>query len=211
MPDIFGRNPEDYAVVRQMSDDGSWERYQADNAERRPDAQPLHDFNALSAGPPQRYERAAEDAQALGYLTNSQLAIQTMVDEVMYTAFRLPDFVELDMSVPEGALSWGPRVMDRTGKAKRVATSGDDVPTATVSRTLVPKPVHYYGLDAIWTIEEIRGAMMSGTPLDTESIEAAVMGSPPCVRSLNIPPRLRLLLWGMAMTILPVRASYSAR
>ena len=40
MPDIFGREPEEYAVIRQMQEDKTWDRYQEAHAERRPDAEP---------------------------------------------------------------------------------------------------------------------------------------------------------------------------
>ena len=88
MPDIFGRNPEDYPFVRALHANNQWERYQAGNAERRPASMPQHDFNALGAGAPREFARAAEDAQALGFLTNNLLGIQTMIDNIMYTAYR---------------------------------------------------------------------------------------------------------------------------
>ena len=100
-----------------------------------------------------------------------------MVDEVMYTAYRLPQFVYLNTGIPEGAPIYGVRVRDRVGRAARITAPGHDAPSATVSETLVPQPMHDYGLDAEWSISELRGAMMGGTPLDTESIEAAVTGS----------------------------------
>ena len=37
--------------------------------------------------------------------------------------------------------------------------------------------MHWYGLDAEWSLDELRGAMMAGVPLDTEAIEAAVTGT----------------------------------
>ena len=87
MPDIFGRNPEDYPFVRALHENNQWERYQRANADRRPNGEPQHKFNALGAGAPQGMERAAEDAQALGFLTNNLLSIQTMIDNLMYTAY----------------------------------------------------------------------------------------------------------------------------
>ena len=126
---------------------------------------------------PAQFQRATEDAQAVGYLTNNLLAIQTAIDEVMYTAYRLPDYVHINTAIPEGAQSYGVRVRDRVGRAKRVSAPGWDAPSATVSETLVTQPMFYYGLDAEWSIDELRGAMMAGTPLDTESVDAAVMGS----------------------------------
>ena len=37
---------------------------------------------------PEEFKRATQDVQAIGFLTNNMLAIQTMIDEIMYTAYR---------------------------------------------------------------------------------------------------------------------------
>ena len=140
---------------------------------------PQHDFTALGGGiPGWMQQRASEDAQAVGYLTNNLLAVQTMIDEIMYTAYRLPQFVYINTSIPEGARTYGVRVMDRVGRAiQRIAAPGYEAPSATVSQALVTQEMHWYGLDAEWSIDELRGAMMTGVPLDTQSIEAAVTGT----------------------------------
>ena len=177
MPDIFGREAHDYTLVRDLQEAGQWDAYQRSQAQRRNASVPRHDFNALGSGVPNEYHRSGDDAQAIGFLTNNMLAIQTMVDEVLYTAYRLPMFVSLDMSVPEGAQSYGIRVRDHTGRAERVTGPGYDAPSATSSEDIETIPMHYYGLDATWAIDELRGAMMAGHALDTESIEAAVTGS----------------------------------
>ena len=177
MPDIFGRNPEDYTLVRDLQQANTWDRYQASNAERRPTAAPQHDFNALGAGVPTQFHRASEDQQAVGYITNNMLAIQTMADEIMYTAYRLPEFIALNTAIPEGARSYGIRVRDRVGRAQRISAPGFEAPSATASETIVTQEMHWYGLDAEWSIDELRGAMMAGTPLDTESVSAAVTGT----------------------------------
>ena len=177
MPDIFGRNPEDYEIVRHRVREGTYDRALETNARMRPAAQPLHDFNAWGAGVPQEHERATQDVQAMGFLTNNMLAIQTMVDEIMYTAYRLPEFVHINTSIDEGATSYGIRVHDRTGRAARISAPGQDAPNATVAQALVTRPMFYYGLDAMWSLDELRGAMFGGMPLDTQSIDAAVQGS----------------------------------
>ena len=177
MPDIFGRNPEDYEVVRNRVREGTYDRALANNARIRPAAQPLHDFDAWGSGVPKDQERATQDVQAIGFLTNNMLAIQTMIDEIMYTAYRLPEFVHINTSIDEGATSYGIRVHDRTGRAARISAPGQDAPNATVAQALVIRPMFYYGLDALWSLDELRGAMFGGMPLDTQSIDAAVQGS----------------------------------
>ena len=168
--DIFGRKPDDYSFVRALQEAGAWDGYQADNAQMRSASTPRHDFDALQA-------RAADDASAFGYLTNNLLSIQTMVDEVMYTAHRLPMWMALDESVGEGATAHAIRVRDAVGESALVTAPGYDAPSATVSEGLTQVPMRYYGLDAVWSMDELRGAMMAGFALDTESIEQAVTGS----------------------------------
>ena len=179
MADIFGRQPGDYQIVRELHKRGEWEDYQAQNSMLRyQNGQVRHDFKALGNGPGQgTAHRAAQDAAATGFLTNNLLAIQTMVDEYMYTRFRLPEFVSLNTSIAEGAESYGVRVRNRVGKARRIAAAGEDVPKATAGETIVTTPMYWYGLDADWSVDELRGAMFGGFPLDTESIDAAVRGS----------------------------------
>jgi hypothetical protein len=178
MPDIFGRQPGDYQLIRDLHKRGQWDAYQAENSELRFGSPKFkHDFNALGAASKQQQERAAESASASGFLTNNMLAIQTMVDEIMFTAYRLPMFVSINTNIPEGATSYGVRVRNREGRARRISGPGYDAPSATAGETLVTRPIHWYGLDAEWSVDELRGSMFGGFPLDTESIDAAVTGS----------------------------------
>ena len=186
MADIFGKEREFYSVVRAHVDAGTWDRQQASVAQRWPNSAPQHDFNAYGGGTYKPLERATEDQQALGYVTNNMLAIQTMIDEIMYTAFRLPTFVHLNTNIPEGARTYGVPVMDRVGQADRVSAPGYDAPSATISETLVTQPIHVYGLDAQWSISELRSAMFANIPLNTYSIEAAVTGTLERMESLGL-------------------------
>ena len=180
MPDIFGLEREDYAHIRAIDEqlgDGAWEQSQRAQVQRFGGGLTVHNFDALGrAGVDNVLMRAPQDAQALGYVTNNMLAIQAVADEILYTDYRLPDFVAINSSIPEGARTYGVRVRDRKGNAARVTAPGYDAPSATVSESLVTQELHYYGLDAIWSIDEIREAMFGGVPLDTESVDAAIRG-----------------------------------
>ena len=70
-----------------------------------------HDFDGLQT-------RAIQDQSAVGFLTTNLLAIQTMMDEVMYTAYRLPDFIAINTAIAEGAATYGVVVTDRTGAGR---------------------------------------------------------------------------------------------
>ena len=180
MPDIFGKEPRDYEWVRYLQAENLWDEHQRALIDLvRFEANKFvtpHDFNAIGTRA-QIQQRAIEDQSALGFLTNNLLSIQTQIDEIMYTAYRLPEFVSLNTSIPVGSSEYGVIVRDRVGRARRVSSPGYDAPSATISQGLVSRPLHYYGLDAEWSVQELRGAQMTGRALDTDSIEAAVMGS----------------------------------
>ena len=176
MPDIFGKNQDDYKHLAAM-DEQQRADYNAYNLEMRGAFAQPHNFNGLEQGVPQEYQRAADDAQAVGFLTNNLLAIQAAVDEVLFTAYRLPMFVSINTTIPEGASSYGFRVTQRTGRAQRITDDGPDAPSATVSQGLVTKSMDLYGLDGRWSLDELRGAMFAGIPLDTETVDAATVGT----------------------------------
>ena len=180
MPDIFGKEPRDYEWVRYLQSEGLWEGHQRAlqemvRFETNLAVQP-HDFNAIGTRN-QMQQRAVEDQSAIGFLTNNLLSIETAKDEIMYTAYRMPNFVSVNTNIQMGASQYASIVRNRVGRAARVSAPAYDAPSATVSQGLVSRPLFYYGLDAEWSVQEIRGAQLAGQALDTESIEAAVMGS----------------------------------
>ena len=170
------KNPEDYTIVRAYKEAGMWERRQQALSERTPHAAPMHDFTAMGQVPKQ-YQRANENAQVTGYITNSLQAIQTMVDETLYLKYRLPEFIPMNMSIPDGASSYLVRIMDRSGRGQFITKIGTDAPTAQVSQRTDSQTLHLGGIDALWTLDDARQSMMSGVPLDTRTIEAAVEGA----------------------------------
>ena len=180
MPDIFGKEPRDYEWVRYLQAENLWEEHQRALIDLvRFEVNKMvapHDFNAIGTRA-QIQQRAIEDQSAIGFLTNNLLSIQTEIDEILYTAYRLPEFLSLNTTIPVGSSEYGVIVRDRVGRARRVSSPGYDAPSATISQGLVSRPLHYYGLDAEWSVQELRGAQMAGRALDTDSIEAAVMGS----------------------------------
>lgn len=178
MPDIFGRQPEDYAYLRALDEADLTDRWVEDHARAYGVAagQGLN-FEALGNPVPGLEHRAVDAAtEALGWVTNNMLAVQMMIDEILYTAFRLPMFVPINTAIEEGARGYQVRVRDRRGRAQRLTAPGWEAPSATVSETIDTHPIHVYGLDAEWSLSELRSARFAGVPLDTESIEAAITG-----------------------------------
>ena len=175
---IFGKEPGDYALQRALDEDGELNAYhRAHNARTGVHTSETEVWNALGAGVPAQYERAGQDAQAYGYLTNNLLAIQAEIDEVLYTSYRLPEWVAINTSINEGAEAYAIRVTDRDGRADRIDdTTGTAAPSAVTAQTLVQQPLHWYGLDAQWSLNELRAAMLGGHPLESSTIRATIDG-----------------------------------
>ena len=175
MPDIFGRTAEDYGFVRDLREAGQWDNYQRREAALRPESSGVHDFDAYT--PNLARYAAVSDAQAVGYLTNNLLALQTFVDDVLYTRFPSarddPDQRHRSAPVPSSTATGSRTGEARRSGSRRTATKPERRSSA---RTILQHPIHYYGIDAIWTIAELRGAILAGTALDTESLDAAVDG-----------------------------------
>ena len=176
MPDIFGRTEDEYTLRRDLRAAGDLEAYEASRRARVPGV-PRHDFNAFGAGIPAEYRALGETAQAFGYVTNNMLALSGVIDEVMYTTYRLPLYMFVNNAVPEGATSWGDRITRRVGRAQPIPADGSSVPRASVSSTIASVPLIDYGLEGAWTRAEIRGAMFGNFPLQMETIEAAITGT----------------------------------
>ena len=177
MPDIFGNQPEDYQYLQALEEADLAQRWQDDMGAAYGVPNARLNFEALGNPVPGLEHRATDAAtEAIGWVTNNMLAVQMMIDEILYTAFRLPMFVPMNTGIEEGARGYQVRVRDRRGRAQRLTAPGWEAPSATVSETIDTHPIHVYGLDAEWSLSELRSARFAGTPLDTESIEAAITG-----------------------------------
>ena len=176
MPDIFGREPRDYEHLAMLDDAGVLDSYLDDQATVW--SQPRHNFDALGArGSIESLQDVEPHAQALGYLSNNLQAMQAMVQEVLYTEFRLDDFLPIKMDVPEGAASYSYKVLDRVGQGRFIDREGTSAPSAGVALRNVPYPLAYGGIKPTWTREDLRQAMFGGVALDTEIIRAGTIGA----------------------------------
>ena len=180
MPDIFGREAEDYEslnVLREaVGDDGVRQHQQ--NQARRVGA-PVHNFNALGAYRAQAalIEADEPNAQAIQYVASNLTAIQQMADEILYQETRFQDYVPINLNVPAGSKSYGVRVTDTVGEGQFIDVAGSNAPTAGASQRLVVYPLRYGGIIPEWTFHEIRNAMIAGFPLTMEVIQAGMDGA----------------------------------
>ena len=159
MPDIFGRMPGDYAHIRAL------ETVAPGMGRRR------HDFEAL--GDRNRRRIDMDEAQVLGYITNNLEAIQSQIEEVLYTEFRLDKLVPLFTDVPEGAQTYGYRIVDGRGDAGWLDRRGTNAGSARASQRLVAYGLSIGGVMAEWSREDLRSSMMAGVALDDYTIKYA--------------------------------------
>ena len=141
---------------------------------------PPHDFGALTLGRAMgngSITRAESNAQGVGYVTNNLQAVQGVIEEVLYTEFRLGEFIPMVTDVPEGAVTYAYRVVDRAGLGRFIDNEGKSAPSAQAGQRLVPYPLHYAGIIPKWTVEDVRRAMLGGIALDTETVTAGARGA----------------------------------
>ena len=176
MADIFGREVHDYkhyAALQGALPVSDWravEGYLTARAERQ--GRRPHDFDALGT-----FTAAADDIQVLGYTTDNLEAMQAYIDEVMYDEYRLPDWIPMLTDIPEGVLTYARRVMDSWGRGAFIESSGSEMPNVGTGLRVVRYPLHYAGIAAQWTLEELRQAAQVGHSLPTEVLQAATKGA----------------------------------
>ena len=120
--------------------------------------------------------RQEVNAQPIGFVTNNLQSIQAMVEEILRTDFRLPQFFPLETGIPEGAVTYSYRVVDYAGIGSFVGADGKSATTAAPSLRLVSYELYYGGLSAMYSVQDVRRAMLGGISLDVETLAAATTG-----------------------------------
>jgi len=175
MPDIFGREQIDYKFLRdlaakklldshnqQLGARGLVHNFDALPSSHNPVIMPLNDVEA--------------NTQAVTFTTNNLQAIQAMVEEVLYTDFRLDAYFPIVTNIPEGARTYSYKVVNKYGRGKFIDNTGRDANSAQVSMGNVPYNLQYGGIIPSWTLEDLRAAAFTGLALDTETIKAGTEG-----------------------------------
>ncbi len=173
MPDIFGRELEDYAHYQALAKQGILAHYQ--QKQQQQSGLLPHNFNSLEKRS-RLFTQAATDAQVISFLTENLQAIHTFIDEEIYQKFRLDRWVPVVTDVPEGATSYAYRIRTRTGKGQLVDDTGRDLPTAAVGLRTVAYKLYTGGIAPTWTKQELRSGLLEGMALDTETLEAGIEG-----------------------------------
>lgn len=179
MPDIFGKEQEDYQTLTVLREARGEEFVQAHMQQRAQRANvPAHDFNAFGSHSGQMLSEADEgNAQAIAYVYNNLTAIQQMSDEILYRRTRFQDMLPVNENIPAGADSYGVRITDRVGQGAFIEARGSNAPSANAMQRLVTYPLRYGGIVPQWSFKEIRSAMVGGFPLAMEVLRAGIMGA----------------------------------
>jgi hypothetical protein len=153
MMNVFGKTHEQYQHLSKLRDKGLLDSH----------------LNALRTS----FVDAAEPAQGFGFGTNNLQAIQSEIEEVLYLNFRLDKFVPINNAIAEGANSYAYRVKNQYGEANFIDSYGKNAQSADVSYELLSSVILQGGIDAMWSLQEVRSANFAGIPLQTDTIDAA--------------------------------------
>lgn len=137
------------------------------------------DFQALDAMRSLGYMNMSDTelfTQAFGFVTNNLQSIQAEIEEILYLESRFDEWLPVATNIPEGAQTYSYRVVDRHGQGKFINREGTEAGNATASVGLVPYAIGYGGINASWTLEDLRATMFAGVSIDSETIRAAMDG-----------------------------------
>lgn len=185
MPDIFGRNVHDYRHLAKLE---SKKLLDSHNAHLKRKGR-VHNFDALPdihSPVKMPFNDVEASAQAVHFVTNNLQAIQAMIEEQLYTDFRLNEFFPIISNIPEGARTYSYRVINKYGLGKFIDNTGRDANNANVSLQNVPYNLEYGGIIPSWTIEDLRAAAFTGVALDTETINAGTTGCMDHIETVGI-------------------------
>lgn len=182
MPNIFGKNPDDYRYIRVAKEKGRYDSMKSALAAQGR----VHNFDALGSFSKAKFNDQELGAQAIGYVTNNLQAIQSEIEEILYTDFRLDEFIPFEENIPEGAASYAYRTVDRQGIGSEIDHHGAQAQEASIGVQLTPYAIRYGGIRPSWTVNDLRRAMFAGIPLDTETIRAGVEGSMDHIEQVGI-------------------------
>lgn len=152
---IFGKSQEQYKHLSKLKSAG------------------LYDAHISALG--NKYKDAFEPSQGFGYQTNNLQAIQSEVEEVLFLGFRLDKLVPINNAIAEGANSYAYRVKNQYGEANFIDSYGKNAQAASASYDLKSSLILQGGIDAMWSLQEVRSAEFAGIPLASDTIESATV------------------------------------
>jgi hypothetical protein len=164
MSNIFGKQAQSYNHLAKLSTKGLLDSHlEAAKAQGKPY---LFDSQlGMYAG--KQLTDSSESAAGFGWLTNNLQAIQAEIEEVLYLNYRLSGLVPINTAIPEGLESYAYRVKN--------SSFGKNAGSSSTSYNLVATPVLQGGIDAMWSLQDVRQAIFAGVPLQADTIEDATV------------------------------------
>lgn len=127
------------------------------------------------------------DAQAnLSFVLSQTEHVESEVYAVQYTDIQYPELLPVDTSAPDFATAVTYMTKNRTGEAKWISGSADDVPLVGLEFDKDTQAIESAALGYRYTFEEIGQAQMLGIPLSSEMAMAANRGAEELVERVAI-------------------------
>ena len=185
MPDIFGREPRDYAHYAAVIKHGGQESFTAALEQRRrtvaPETNaeyPRHNFNALGS----YHTAAADDAQVWGFVRDNMTAFDSVVQDVLYRMYRFEDYLPVKSDIPAGSKAYAKQIADGQGEGRFIDDAGSEIPNVTDGLITETYPIYHAALGANYTTRDVRAAMVQGKPLEARKMELMAKG---CVQHMT--------------------------
>lgn len=179
MANIFGKTVKDYSYIAKNFDAKMQDAMVKQDRKGKFNLRPVKVNDSV-------FRDQTPVAQALQFMTNNFEAIQAEQEEILYTMFRLPEYIPIKQNIPEGAQSYAYRVMNRTGRGRFIDRSGKDAPNAGVTQGKVSYNLEYGGIIPEWNLDELRTAIFGGVSLDNEIISSAMDGAMNHIQDVGI-------------------------
>ncbi len=169
MSNIFGKQAQSYQHLSKLSAKGLLDSHiEASKAQGKP-----YLFDNQLGSLAGKAIMDSESSAGFGWLTNNLQAIQAEIEEVLYLNYRLSGLVPINTSIPEGAESYAYRVKNSYGEAGFIDSFGKNAGSSSTSYNIVATPILQGGIDAQWSLQDVRQAMFAGVPLQADTIEDA--------------------------------------
>lgn len=177
---IFGKNPQDYTLINAQCA-GMTHQQVMDCLRASGDKVNWNvDFSRKNFA-----DAAATTAAAFGLVTSNLEAVTAEIENILRERFKIPEFIPMNTSIPEGATSYSIRVVNQYGKGKFINKDGSNVEKATASVGKILFNIEYAGIEPTWTLQELRECLFTGIALDTQTLEAAVQGAMDHIQSVG--------------------------
>jgi hypothetical protein len=112
----------------------------------------------------------------LNYLTYTNIAVQTQIESIFYSKYRVPSWFPMKTDIPEGSEAYQYSKIDTFGEARFVENYGTNASSAGVSMGENTYPLRRGAIDMKWADRDLQQATLQGIPLKSKLTEASTLG-----------------------------------